>query len=171
MHSWQGAELAAQRQPPGVVLNVALRSRWQRVSQPQRRLGGEISLRTGGMFRIELIQGLKPWQGQQPQPLLAEGGGGREELLRAELFFFDQGIGLEAAGEDLAGVAQHLGLRFSPRAAEAIAKASDQAGQIRALGPIEGVELIHHQVAEHTGGVVGPEPCTWGRSKRWSSCS
>ena len=59
------------------------------------------------MFRIELIQCLKPWQGQEAQPLIAIGGVIPEEFLGAEALLLSQRGGLKAAGEDLPRIAAH----------------------------------------------------------------
>ena len=181
LHRRQGAQLPPQVQAPLRIVGVA---RWwwhQEIGQPKAGLGRQVGLGAGGLGGVELIELIELIQSRQrqhQQALCSGIGVVLEEGGKADAVFFDQGAGLEAAGEDLAGVVEHPGLRFGlraaeggggahadqlfSRAAEAIAKASDQAGQIRALGPIEGVELIHHQVAEHTCGVVGPEPLHLG---------
>ena len=99
-----------------------------------------------------------------------------EELLGTEPLFFDQRIIVKPAGKNLAGVTAHgiVGLGASQggggahadqpvaKAVEAIPQPADEAGQVGSLGPVEGVELIHHQVPQYAGavslwGVVLPE--------------
>ena len=81
------------------------------------------------------------------------------------------GIRVEAGGEHLSGiVAQGRGIarvaqgrrgadadQPRPLAPKAAAQPADQHGQVRALGPIEGVQLIDHQIAQGVRAIVSPQ--------------
>ena len=95
-----------------------------------------------------------------------------EELVDALPDLADDRVGLEGLIEDARHVVQQLlaALFTSDRGrragadqslaghSEPRAKPPDEACQIGALGAVEGVQLVHHQIAQGVGGVVAPEP-------------
>ena len=170
VHCRQGAEPLAQGQAPGLVADIPFCRGRQGVAEPELGLQGEIGRCSWRVAGIELGLGFHARQRQGIEPLVAIGGVHREELLGLEAFFLNQGCGLKAAREDLAGVAEHRLARVRPAeggggshthqllagALEAIAQATDQAGQIGALGTVEAVELVNDEIAQHTGAITQP---------------
>ena len=176
VHRRQGAEPLPQGQAPGLVADLAFYRGLQGVAEPELGLLGDVGRSAGGVIGIELGFRLLPGQRQGIEPLRSIGGVRCEELLGAEPFFFDQGGGLKAAGEDLGGIAEHRLPRVGATeggggahthqllagALEAIAQAPDQTGEIGALGAVEGVELVDDEIAKNPCVVVLPEALHMG---------
>ena len=108
--------------------------------------------------------------------------GGAEQLVDALAFFAQDGVFVEGLAEHVRRVLAQFGAaalvahrgggadadqpllgrtlprRFLPRHFQPFPQPPDKARQIGALRPVEGVQFVHHQIAQRAGLVVPPKP-------------
>ena len=147
----------AQRHPPLRGLEVPL----DRRPQKELVLCAKVRLRRGVAASVHDLGQLLGGQQVAADQRVAQKGVDRlarfaDDRFRVELLVEDARRVLPrvaAQRRRRAGAHQLLRRRAQPHS-----QATDQARQIRALGAVEGVELVHDQVPQRVGLVVAPEP-------------
>ena len=106
-----------------------------------------------------------------------EVGGGilsilRHHRVRVELFV-EQFPGVVDDGFGVVPVSQGRGGSDAAEGAlgygQAVLQPADEAGEVRTLGSVEGVEFVHHQKAQRPGRLCSQRPLRSGRTRRLSS--